>query len=61
MYRREQHHYFGMIRTFIVELFLKIKVEDYKDDEEKFLDILYDDAMQQPMFEMAGRHIQYIP
>jgi len=34
-----------MIRTFITQLYLKIKEEDQKDDEGNYFDILYDEAM----------------
>ena len=50
-----------MIRTFITELFLKIKEVDHKDKNGEFFDIVYDEAMQQPLLEMAGRHVEYIP
>lgn len=30
-YRERQRHFFGMIRTFITQLFLRIKEEDHKD------------------------------
>ena len=49
-YRKNQRHYFGMIRSFITQLFLKIRPEDHKDKHGRFLDIAYDEAIQQPLF-----------
>ena len=60
-YREKQRHFFGMIRTFITQLYLKINVTDHKDQNGNFFDIMYDEAMQQPLLEMAGRHFEYIP
>ena len=39
----------GALRTFYVDLYRKIKMEDHKDNEGNFFDSLYDDAMQHPM------------
>ena len=60
--KRTIGHYIGPVRTFKVALFRQIKDEDHKDKNGKYLDTLYDDAMQYPLMEMAGlKHIKYVP
>ena len=49
------------LRTFRKELFLKIRDEDFKDDNGEYLKITGDLAQQFPMLEMAGFHSLFIP
>lgn len=54
LYRKIPKHMMGPIRTFYTELFRHIKEEDHKFKNGKWLDTMYDDAMQYPMLEMSG-------
>ena len=51
----------GPIRTFYTSLYKKINDKDHKFDNGTFLDTMYDDAMQYPMLEMSGQHVEHIP
>ena len=51
----------GPIRTFYTGLYRLIEEKDHKFDDGTYLDTMYDDAMQEPMLEMSGNHIEYIP
>lgn len=48
------------LRTYKKELFLKIKDEDLKDENNNYLSMTGDMAMQFPMLEMSGYHGKYI-
>jgi len=51
----------GPTRTFYNDLFRKIKDKDHKDKDGKYLNSAYDEAMQHPLFEMAGiDRIEYV-
>ena len=50
-----------MVRTFITKLYLRILEKDHRDLQHKFFEILYDESLQAPLFELAGKHIKYIP
>ncbi len=55
-------HYLGPVRTFYTELFRNIKDKDHRNINGTYLDTGYDDAMQSPLFEMAGiERIEYVP
>ena len=61
LYRKFPRHLMGPIRTFYTALFRKIKDRDHKFDDGNYFDTMYDEAMQEPMLEMAGYHAEYIP
>ena len=53
----------GPVRSFLTSLFRMIEEDDlrYKNRNGRYFDIMYNQAIQKPMFEMSGSHIKYIP
>ena len=49
-----------MIRTFKIKLFFRIKEKDHRDLDHNYYAMLYDEALQAPLFELAGSHIKYM-
>jgi len=49
------------LKTFKHSLWSKVKEEDMKDEDGKFYEISYDQAMMLPLLEMAGEKAKYIP
>lgn len=52
--KRVKGHFVSALRTFKAKLYMKIKIDDHKDDNGDYFDAMYDDAMQYPLVEMAG-------
>lgn len=52
--KRTKGHFVSALRTFKAKLYMKIGIEDHKDDNGNYFDAMYDDAMQYPLVEMAG-------
>jgi len=48
------------LRTFKYHLWNKINVDDLKDNEGKFYDVAYDQAIMLPLLEMASHKIKYV-
>ena len=48
------------LRTFKHHLWSRIEIEDLKDEEGRFYDVTYDQAIMLPLLEMAGNRVKYI-
>ena len=49
------------LKTYKYSLWADVDVEDLKDDDGKFFEMTYDQAMMFPMLEMAGDRAKYVP
>lgn len=58
---REDQWRASHLKTFKYSLWQKVDVKDLHDDDGKFYEISYDQAMMLPLLEMAGERAKYIP